>query len=135
MRNYQNMVYITTAMRLLGNPETDAADISQEVFLQAFRHFSELSASTRRAGWLQKSSHHQPLSQPPFPLPFPLAVFLRNVCHLTRRGRTFPPRSRPRSRTNRRWPSDDQQQILQTAPCCIFQPPSVFRWCFFISRR
>lgn len=51
MRNHQNMVY-ATAVRLLGN-ETDAADISQEVFLRAYKHFAELSASTRRAGWLK----------------------------------------------------------------------------------
>jgi RNA polymerase sigma-70 factor (ECF subfamily) len=51
MQNYQNMVY-STAVRLLGN-ETEAADISQEVFLRAFKHFNELSASARRAGWLK----------------------------------------------------------------------------------
>jgi RNA polymerase sigma-70 factor (ECF subfamily) len=51
MRNHQTMVY-ALALRLLGN-ETDAADISQEVFLRAFKHFGEISASTRRAGWLK----------------------------------------------------------------------------------
>ena len=51
MRQHQNMVY-GTAVRLLGN-ETDAADVSQEVFLRAFKHFAELSGSVRRAGWLK----------------------------------------------------------------------------------
>src|SRR5271165_6583490 len=51
MMNYQNMVY-STAVRLLGN-ETDAADISQEVFLKAFEHYADLSTSARRGGWLK----------------------------------------------------------------------------------
>ena len=51
MKNYQNMVY-STAVRLLGN-ETDAADISQEVFLKAFERYSELSDNARRGGWLK----------------------------------------------------------------------------------
>jgi RNA polymerase sigma-70 factor (ECF subfamily) len=51
MRNHQNMVF-ATAVRLVGN-ETDAADIAQEVFLRAYRHFAEISTSTRRAGWLK----------------------------------------------------------------------------------
>ena len=51
MRQHQNMVY-GTALRLLGN-ETDAADVSQEVFLRAFKHFAEVSVSERRAGWLK----------------------------------------------------------------------------------
>jgi RNA polymerase sigma-70 factor (ECF subfamily) len=51
MRNYQNMVY-STAVRLLGN-ETDAADISQEVFLKAYERYAELSSSPRAGGWLK----------------------------------------------------------------------------------
>jgi RNA polymerase sigma-70 factor (ECF subfamily) len=51
MQNHQNMVY-STALRLLGN-ETDAADISQEVFLKAFERYEELSANVRRSGWLR----------------------------------------------------------------------------------
>jgi RNA polymerase sigma-70 factor (ECF subfamily) len=51
MRNYQDMVY-SHALRLLGE-EADAADISQEVFLKAYQHYAQLSASTRRAGWLK----------------------------------------------------------------------------------
>ncbi len=51
MKNYQDMVY-GTAVRLLGN-ETDAADISQEVFLKAFERYSELSQNARRGGWLK----------------------------------------------------------------------------------
>lgn len=51
MRNYQNMVY-STAVRLLGN-ETDAADISQEVFLKAFEHYDDISGNPRAGGWLK----------------------------------------------------------------------------------
>ena len=68
MRNYQNMVY-STAMRLLGN-ETDAADISQEVFLKAYERYGDLSGNERAGGWLK--------------------TVTRNLClnHLTRyRGR------------------------------------------------
>ena len=51
MRNYQNMVY-STAVRILGN-ETDAEDISQEVFLKACERYEELSRSHRAGGWLK----------------------------------------------------------------------------------
>jgi RNA polymerase sigma-70 factor (ECF subfamily) len=51
MKNYQNMVY-STAFRMLGNP-TDAADVSQEVFLKAFERYEELSDNVRRGGWLR----------------------------------------------------------------------------------
>jgi RNA polymerase sigma-70 factor (ECF subfamily) len=51
MRNYQDMVY-SHALRMLGS-EADAADISQDVFLKAYERYAELSASTRRAGWLK----------------------------------------------------------------------------------
>lgn len=51
MRNYQDMVY-TTAVRLLGN-ETQAEDISQEVFLKAFEHWDNLSGSVTAGGWLK----------------------------------------------------------------------------------
>src|SRR5262245_41499692 len=51
MRSYQNMVY-STALRLLGN-ESDAADISQEVFLKAYERYAELSGNARRGGWLR----------------------------------------------------------------------------------
>jgi len=51
MRNYQDMVY-TTAVRLLGN-ETQAEDISQEVFLKAFEHWGDLSGSVTAGGWLK----------------------------------------------------------------------------------
>jgi RNA polymerase sigma-70 factor (ECF subfamily) len=51
MRNYQDMVY-TTAVRLLGN-ETQAEDISQEVFLKAYEHWDNLSSSTTAGGWLK----------------------------------------------------------------------------------
>ena len=51
MRNYQDMVY-TTAVRLLGN-ETQAEDISQEVFLKAFEHWDNLRGSVTVGGWLK----------------------------------------------------------------------------------
>ncbi|MFA5057500.1 MAG: RNA polymerase sigma factor [Opitutaceae bacterium] len=51
MRNYQDMVY-TTAVRLLGN-ETQAEDISQEVFLKAYEHWENLQGSTTAGGWLK----------------------------------------------------------------------------------
>ena len=51
MRAYQNMVF-TTAMRLLGK-ETEAEDISQEVFLKAFERFESLRQSPTVGGWLK----------------------------------------------------------------------------------
>jgi RNA polymerase sigma-70 factor (ECF subfamily) len=51
MRNHQNMVF-STAVRLLGN-ETDAADISQEVFVRAHDHFDDLRSSPTAGGWLK----------------------------------------------------------------------------------
>src|ERR1041385_3834094 len=51
LHNYQNMVF-STAMRLLAN-ETDAEDVSQEVFLKAYEHFDELRDNPRAGGWLR----------------------------------------------------------------------------------
>lgn len=51
MRNYQDMVY-STAVRLIGN-ETQAEDISQEVFLKAHVHWDNLKASPTAGGWLK----------------------------------------------------------------------------------
>jgi RNA polymerase sigma-70 factor (ECF subfamily) len=51
MRNYQNMVF-STAIRLVGN-ESDALDVSQEVFVKAFDHFDDLSKSPTAGGWLK----------------------------------------------------------------------------------
>jgi RNA polymerase sigma-70 factor (ECF subfamily) len=51
MQAYQNMVF-TSAVRLLGN-ETEAEDVSQEVFLRAFAHFDALRHSTTAGGWLK----------------------------------------------------------------------------------
>jgi RNA polymerase sigma-70 factor (ECF subfamily) len=51
VKAYQNMVF-TTAVRLLGN-ETEAEDISQEVFLKAYDRFAELSRSPTAGGWLK----------------------------------------------------------------------------------
>lgn len=51
LQNYQNMVF-STAMRLLAN-QTDAEDISQEVFLRAFERFDQLRGSPTAGGWLK----------------------------------------------------------------------------------
>ena len=51
MRNYQNMVF-STAMRLLAN-QTDAEDVTQEVFLKAYEHFDQIGGSPRAGGWLK----------------------------------------------------------------------------------
>ena len=51
MRNYQNMVF-STAMRLVAN-QSEAEDISQEVFLKAYERFSELCDSPTAGGWLK----------------------------------------------------------------------------------
>jgi RNA polymerase sigma-70 factor, ECF subfamily len=51
VQNYQNMVY-STAMRLLAN-QTEAEDISQEVFLKAYERFGELRGSPTVGGWLK----------------------------------------------------------------------------------
>src|SRR5215470_1065496 len=52
MQRYQNMVF-STSMRLLANP-TEAEDVSQEVFLRAYAHYNELSASPTAGGWLKR---------------------------------------------------------------------------------
>jgi len=51
MRNYQDMVY-STAVRLIGN-ETQAEDISQDVFIKAHEHFDNLRTSPTAGGWLK----------------------------------------------------------------------------------
>lgn len=51
MQNYQNMVF-STAMRLLAN-QTEAEDVSQEVFLKAYERFHELRESPTAGGWLK----------------------------------------------------------------------------------
>ena len=51
MQAYQNMVF-STAVRLLGN-ESEAEDISQEVFLKAYERFDEISQSPTVGGWLK----------------------------------------------------------------------------------
>lgn len=51
LHNYQNMVF-STAMRLLAN-QTDAEDITQEVFLRAFERFDQLRDSPTTGGWLR----------------------------------------------------------------------------------
>jgi RNA polymerase sigma-70 factor (ECF subfamily) len=51
MRNYQDMVF-STAMRLVAN-QSEAEDISQEVFLKAYERFAELRESPTVGGWLK----------------------------------------------------------------------------------
>jgi RNA polymerase sigma-70 factor, ECF subfamily len=51
MRNYQNMVF-ATAIRLLAN-ESEAQDVSQEVFLKAYERFADLKNSPTAGGWLK----------------------------------------------------------------------------------
>ena len=51
MKAYQDMVF-TTAVRLLGN-ETEAEDVSQEVFLKAYERYGDLSHSPTAGGWLK----------------------------------------------------------------------------------
>jgi len=51
LHSYQNMVF-STAMRLLAN-QTDAEDITQEVFLRAFERFDVLRNHPTVGGWLK----------------------------------------------------------------------------------
>lgn len=51
MRRYQNMVY-STSVRLLAN-ETQAEDISQEVFLKAYENWERLRGTPTAGGWLK----------------------------------------------------------------------------------
>ena len=51
MKAYQNMVF-STAVRLLGS-ETEAEDVSQEVFLKAYERYAELKDSPTVGGWLK----------------------------------------------------------------------------------
>ena len=51
LHNYQNMVF-STAMRLTAN-QSEAEDITQEVFLRAYERFGELQGSPTVAGWLK----------------------------------------------------------------------------------
>jgi RNA polymerase sigma-70 factor, ECF subfamily len=51
MQNYQNMVF-STAMRLLAN-QSEAEDVTQEVFLKAFGNFDRLDGNPSAGGWLK----------------------------------------------------------------------------------
>ncbi len=51
LHNYQNMVF-STAMRLTAN-QSEAEDITQEVFLRAYQRFGELRDSPTVGGWLK----------------------------------------------------------------------------------
>ena len=51
LHDYQNMVF-SIAMRLLAN-QSEAEDVTQEVFLRAFQRFGELKDSPTAGGWLK----------------------------------------------------------------------------------
>jgi RNA polymerase sigma-70 factor, ECF subfamily len=51
LRDYQDMVF-STAMRLLAN-QSEAEDVTQEVFLRAYERFDELRDSPTAGGWLK----------------------------------------------------------------------------------
>jgi RNA polymerase sigma-70 factor (ECF subfamily) len=51
IRNYQNMVFSVSA-RIVGNL-TDAEDITQEVFIKAYKRFQQLRNSNTIGGWLR----------------------------------------------------------------------------------
>ena len=51
MQNYQNMVF-STAMRLLAN-QSEAEDVTQEVFLKAYGNFDRLDGNPSAGGWLK----------------------------------------------------------------------------------
>ena len=51
MQNYQNMVF-STAMRLLAN-QSEAEDVTQEVFLKAYGNFDRLDGHPSAGGWLK----------------------------------------------------------------------------------
>ncbi|MCW5555278.1 MAG: sigma-70 family RNA polymerase sigma factor [Verrucomicrobiae bacterium] len=51
LHNYQNMVF-STAMRLLAN-QSEAEDVTQEVFLRAYERFATLRDSPTVGGWLK----------------------------------------------------------------------------------
>jgi len=57
VRDYQNMVF-TLAMRLTGSA-ADAQDLTQEVFLQAWKHFDALRTSPTRGGWLKTTTRNR----------------------------------------------------------------------------
>jgi len=56
MRSHQNMVF-STAMRLLAS-QSEAEDVTQEVFLKAFEHFDRIGDSPAAAGWLRTVATH-----------------------------------------------------------------------------
>lgn len=60
MRKYQNMVF-STAMRLVAN-QSEAEDISQEVFLKAYERFAELCDSPTAGGWLKTVATNRSLN-------------------------------------------------------------------------
>ena len=61
MRAYQDMVF-STAARLTGN-DTQAEDISQEVFVRAYENFDHLGGSPTAGGWLKTVATNLALNQ------------------------------------------------------------------------
>ena len=51
LKNYQDLVF-STAMRLLAN-QAEVEDVSQEVFLKAYKRFAELRDNPTAGGWLK----------------------------------------------------------------------------------
>lgn len=56
VREHQNMVF-STAMRIT-NKSAEAEDISQQVFLQAYRQFSKLKTHSNPGGWLRLAARN-----------------------------------------------------------------------------
>ena len=69
LHNYQNLVF-STAMRLLAN-QSEAEDITQEVFLRAYERFAQLQDSPTAGGWLKTVATNLSLNHP---LPLSLAL-------------------------------------------------------------
>lgn len=60
VRDYQDMVF-TLAHRLTGS-SADAQDLSQEVFLQAWKHFDSLKDSPTKGGWFKTATRNRCLN-------------------------------------------------------------------------
>jgi RNA polymerase sigma-70 factor, ECF subfamily len=61
MRTHQDLVF-STAIRLLGR-QSDAEDISQNVFLKAYENYSELEDNPKAAAWLRTVTKNLSLNQ------------------------------------------------------------------------
>ena len=65
LHSHQNMVY-STAMRLLAK-QSDAEDVTQEVFLRAYQHFDNLRENLGAGGWLRTVATRMHLPAPTWP--------------------------------------------------------------------